>query len=72
MKLNILCCRVDFQSYGFTTNLKIPKLKIEGNYTLKGRILLLPLQGRGKAVLEPGENLYVKRAKCIIFCTDCE
>jgi len=46
--------RVNFQNYGFTTQLKIPRLTIEGVYTVKGRVLVLPLAGHGVAWLEPG------------------
>ncbi|PSN29385.1 hypothetical protein C0J52_27992 [Blattella germanica] len=34
----------------------IPKLTIEGNYTLNGRVLVLPIQGKGDAHFEPGSG----------------
>ncbi|PNF31865.1 hypothetical protein B7P43_G07913 [Cryptotermes secundus] len=49
---------VNLEDYGFTTRLKIPKLRIEGLYTVNGRILVLPLTGHGDAWLEP-EDLNV-------------
>jgi hypothetical protein len=55
--LSECCCRVNLENYGFTTQLRIPKLRIEGLYTVHGRILVLPLTGRGDAWLEPGECL---------------
>ncbi|PSN37326.1 hypothetical protein C0J52_20877, partial [Blattella germanica] len=48
--------RVDFNTYGFTTQMMIPKLTIEGNYTLNGRVLVLPIQGKGDAHFEPEQS----------------
>lgn len=45
--------RVSKNDYSWVTNLNLPKIRIEGIYTMKGRILILPLNGRGKCWLEP-------------------
>ncbi|XP_037036905.1 protein takeout-like [Bradysia coprophila] len=45
--------------YSWDSNIRIPKLRLEGNYEMGGRILLLPLQGRGKCWIEP-QNLDIK------------
>ncbi|KAG4080260.1 hypothetical protein HA402_010752 [Bradysia odoriphaga] len=45
--------------YSWDSNIRIPKLRLEGNYEMSGRILLLPLQGRGKCWIEP-QNLDIK------------
>ncbi|XP_069682372.1 circadian clock-controlled protein daywake-like isoform X2 [Periplaneta americana] len=52
-KVTIICNKVNFETYGFTTELQIPRLRIEGVYTLNGKILVLPLTGHGDAWLEP-------------------
>ncbi|KAK3912599.1 Protein takeout [Frankliniella fusca] len=44
---------VDPKTYSFVTKLRIPKLRIDGEYTLRGRVLLLPLQGHGTCWFEP-------------------
>lgn len=41
--------------FSWVTNINLPKIRIEGIYTMKGRILILPLNGRGKCWLEPSE-----------------
>lgn len=47
--------RVSKTDYSWVTNLNLPKIRIEGIYTMKGRILILPLNGRGKCWLEPSK-----------------
>ncbi|XP_026280271.1 uncharacterized protein LOC113207790 [Frankliniella occidentalis] len=44
---------VDPETYSFVTKLRIPKLRIDGEYSLRGRVLLLPLQGHGTCWFEP-------------------
>jgi hypothetical protein len=34
---------VDLRTYSWTTSLKIPKLRVEGNYRMRGQILVIPL-----------------------------
>ncbi|KAL0281500.1 UNVERIFIED_CONTAM: hypothetical protein PYX00_002472 [Menopon gallinae] len=41
------------RGYSFVTRLRIPSMRIEGDYNLRGRILLLPLIGRGDCWFEP-------------------
>lgn len=43
------------RGYSFVTKLRLPQMKIEGNYILQGRILLLPLVGKGTCVFEPSK-----------------
>jgi hypothetical protein len=57
---------VNFENYAFTTQLKIPKLRIEGLYSVNGRILVLPLTGHGDAWLEPGEWRQPALPECLI------
>ncbi|KAF5298259.1 hypothetical protein FQR65_LT09770 [Abscondita terminalis] len=57
----ILSNVVDPKTYDFHTKLVLPKLRIDGNYILLGRILLIPLRGRGKCWFEARDlNIYVK------------
>ncbi|XP_021930047.1 protein takeout-like isoform X2 [Zootermopsis nevadensis] len=49
----ILSNKVNFETYAFSTQMKIPRLRIDAVYTLKGRILVLPIVGHGDAWLEP-------------------
>lgn len=48
--------RVDPRTYSFVTKLRIPALRIDGHYSLRGRVLLLPLQGHGTCWFEPRES----------------
>ncbi|XP_050305627.1 uncharacterized protein LOC126742855 [Anthonomus grandis grandis] len=38
---------VDPETYDFYTKLHLPRLRIDGNYELLGRILVIPLRGKG-------------------------
>lgn len=38
---------VDPKTFDFYTKLHLPRLRIDGNYDLLGRILVIPLKGRG-------------------------
>lgn len=48
-------CRVDKKDYHWETQIFLPKMRIEGNYHMQGRILVIPLNGRGKCLFEPCE-----------------
>ncbi|KAG5881282.1 hypothetical protein JTB14_028661 [Gonioctena quinquepunctata] len=43
----ILHNSVDPETYDFYTKLVLPRLRIDGNYELLGRILVIPLRGKG-------------------------
>ncbi|XP_013136879.1 PREDICTED: circadian clock-controlled protein-like [Papilio polytes] len=49
----VLLSQVDGKSYSFYTKVRVPKIRIEGTYDLKGKILLIPLVGRGLCWFEP-------------------
>lgn len=34
----------------------VPKVRIEGNYHMQGRILVIPLNGHGKCFFEPSKS----------------
>lgn len=38
---------VDPETYDFYTKLTLPRLRIDGDYELLGRILVIPLRGKG-------------------------
>ncbi|KAF5305562.1 hypothetical protein FQA39_LY01653 [Lamprigera yunnana] len=57
----IVANTVDPKTYDFHTKLHLPKLRIDGNYILLGRILVIPLTGRGKCWFEAKDvEIYVK------------
>lgn len=49
----VLMSQVDGKTYDFFTKLRVPKIRIEGTYDLKAKILLIPLVGRGLCWFEP-------------------
>nr|CAD7446978.1 unnamed protein product [Timema bartmani] len=51
--INVTNNKVDYRTFSFTTEMTVPKMRVEGNYTLQGKILLLPLVGKGNAWFEP-------------------
>ncbi|XP_047513300.1 circadian clock-controlled protein daywake-like [Pieris napi] len=52
-KTDVLLSQVDSKTYDFYTKVRVPKIRIEGTYDLKGKILLIPLVGRGRCWFEP-------------------
>lgn len=48
--------RVNPIDYSWETYLFVPKIRIEGNYHMQGRILVIPLNGHGKCWFEPSKN----------------
>lgn len=48
----ILSNTVDPKNYDWVTKLRLPRLRIDGNYVLLGRILVIPLRGKGKCWFE--------------------
>ncbi|XP_047108334.1 protein takeout-like [Schistocerca piceifrons] len=48
--------RLDTEQQRLEFGLQIPDLRLEGNYDLKGHILLLPLVGNGRATLRLGNT----------------
>lgn len=53
--LNKIICRVNPIDYSWETHLFVPKIRIEGNYHMQGRILVIPLNGHGKCWFEPSK-----------------
>ncbi|CAH2108488.1 unnamed protein product [Euphydryas editha] len=49
----VLLSQVDDKTYDFYTKVRVPKIRIEGIYDLKGKILLIPLVGSGRCWFEP-------------------
>ena len=43
------------KSYDFYTRVRVPKIRIEGTYDLRGKILLIPLVGSGLCWFEPSK-----------------
>lgn len=54
-KTEVLSSKVDSKTYDFYTKVRVPKIRIEGTYDLKGKILVIPLVGRGLCWFEPSD-----------------
>ncbi|XP_047530287.1 uncharacterized protein LOC125066298 [Vanessa atalanta] len=52
-RTEVLLSQVDGETYNFYTRVRVPKIRIEGTYDLKGKILLIPLVGSGLCWFEP-------------------
>lgn len=50
----------------------VPKIRIDGNYHMQGRILVIPLNGHGKCWFEPSKisNIH-KIANALIHLCSC-
>lgn len=46
--------RVSKKDFSWLTKIYLPQMRIDGHYKMVGRILLVPLQGNGKIVMEIG------------------
>lgn len=51
-KTQVLSSQVDPVTYDFKTKIRLEKMRIDGNYNLIGRILVIPLRGKGKCWFE--------------------
>ncbi|XP_036213712.2 circadian clock-controlled protein daywake [Bactrocera oleae] len=51
--------RVSQKDYSWITRIFLPKMRLDANYKMEGRILLIPLRGSGKMFIEI-ENLDIK------------
>ncbi|XP_050317402.1 protein takeout-like [Bactrocera neohumeralis] len=51
--------RVSKKDYSWITKIFLPKMRMDANYKMEGRILLIPLRGSGKMFIEI-ENLDIK------------
>uniref|UniRef100_A0A336MJ95 CSON002346 protein n=1 Tax=Culicoides sonorensis TaxID=179676 RepID=A0A336MJ95_CULSO len=44
---------VNKKDFSWDTRIQLPKMRLEGNYHMQGRILVIPLNGHGKCWFEP-------------------
>lgn len=51
--------RVNPVDYSWETHLMVPKIRIDGNYHMQGRILVIPLNGHGKCWFEPSKTVFL-------------
>ncbi|XP_055384363.1 circadian clock-controlled protein daywake-like [Condylostylus longicornis] len=51
-KIIVKECKVSSKDFSWKTTLLLPKMKIESDYELEGRVLLIPLNGKGKMTLD--------------------
>ncbi|XP_059610660.1 protein takeout-like [Phlebotomus argentipes] len=56
---NVTESKVSPKDFSWETTFFLPKVRIEGIYSMQGRILIIPLNGRGKCWLEP-ENMTIR------------
>lgn len=66
----LLIYRVDPKDYHWETKIFLPKMSIRGNYGLKGRILLINLNGHGNMSLEIGKFICMSQLQplyCLFF-----
>lgn len=56
-KTQVLENQVSNKDFSWLTTIKLPKMRLEGNYHMMGRILVIPLNGRGKCWFEPSKYL---------------
>lgn len=47
------------KDYSWKTTFTLPVMKLQGDYSLFGRILLIPLNGRGQVFLDAGEQCFL-------------
>ncbi|XP_056644323.1 circadian clock-controlled protein daywake-like isoform X1 [Diorhabda sublineata] len=62
----ILYNSVDPKTYDFYTKLSLPRLRIDGNYELLGKILVIPLRGKGKCWFD-AQNLDINVKSDVIM-----
>ncbi|XP_031620599.1 protein takeout [Contarinia nasturtii] len=56
--------------YSWETHLFVPKIRIEGNYHMQGRILVIPLNGHGKCWFEPKNMDIIMKTKTHLYEKD--
>lgn len=60
-KMKVISNKIDKDKLNLVTNLYIPELRAEGRFKVKGRILLLPIEGNGDGWLEPGNMTIIAK-----------
>lgn len=48
------------KDYSWKTTFTLPVMKLQGDYSLFGRILLIPLNGRGQVFLDAGKKQLIQ------------
>lgn len=59
--------KVSRKDYSWETHLFLPKMRVEGNYRMNGRILVIPLTGNGKCWLEPEKLDIITHTKVNLY-----
>lgn len=57
----------DVSKYEFFCGLKIPNVRLEGDYTVSGRVLIAPIEGKGKFTAEIGKDTSVSVTRCLFL-----
>uniref|UniRef100_A0A182IM11 Uncharacterized protein n=1 Tax=Anopheles atroparvus TaxID=41427 RepID=A0A182IM11_ANOAO len=58
---------VSNKDYGWETHIRLPKMRLEGNYHMQGRILVIPLNGHGKCWFEPSGMDIIMRTTTTLY-----
>lgn len=59
--------RVSNIDYSWETRFSLPKMRVEGQYNMQGRILIIPLNGKGKCWMEPEKMDIVMYTKTKLY-----
>lgn len=62
---------VDPDQHDFHTELKLPRLRIDGNYEMFGKILVIPLQGKGTCWFDASKTPFLPAKKVCAFVFGC-
>lgn len=54
-KVTLVENQVSPKDYSWITTVRLPIMRLEGNYHMMGRILVIPLNGHGKCWFEPSK-----------------
>ncbi|XP_040174514.1 protein takeout-like [Anopheles arabiensis] len=58
---------VSSKDFGWETHIRLPKMRLEGNYHMQGRILVIPLNGHGKCWFEPSGMDIIMRTSTDLY-----
>lgn len=61
---------VSNRDFSWETHIRLPKMRIEGNYHMQGRILVIPLNGHGKCWFEPSDMDIIMKTTTSLYERD--
>lgn len=66
-KTHVIESQVSKKDFSWKTTFTLPSMKLVGDYSLFGRILLIPLNGKGKVLLDAENMTVVMRTKTHLY-----